>query len=69
MGSPAGLSVNPTGQQTMPRCRLTASVNVQNLFNQAAYSGFSGIMTSPFFLQPTQASGMRRITVNMGMSF
>ncbi len=69
MGSPAGLSVNPTGQQTTPRYRLTASVNVQNLFNQAAYSGFSGIMTSPFFLQPTQASGMRRITFNMGMSF
>jgi hypothetical protein len=69
MGSPAGLSVNPTAQQTTPRYRLTASVNVQNLFNQAAYSGFSGIITSPFFLQPTQASGMRRITFNMGMSF
>ncbi len=69
MGSPAGLSVNPTGQQTLPRYRLTASVNVQNVFNQPSYSGFSGIMTSPFFLQPTQASGMRRITFNMGMSF
>ena len=69
MGSPAGLTVNPTGAQTTPRYRLNLSVNVQNLFNQPVYSGFSGIMTSQFFLQPTSASGVRRITFNANVSF
>ncbi len=69
MGSPAGLTVNPTGMQTMPRYRLSLSMNVQNLFNQAVYSGFSGVMTSPFFLKPTTASGVRRVTLNTTVSF
>jgi hypothetical protein len=69
MGSPAGLTVNPTGAQTMPRYRLNVALNIQNLLNQPSYSGFSGVMTSPFFLQPTQAFGVRRITFNMNVSF
>lgn len=69
MGSPAGLTVNPTAAQTMPRYRLNVSVNIQNLFNQPVYSGFSGILTSPFFLQPTVASGLRRIMFNTNVSF
>ena len=69
MGSPAGLTVNPTGAQTTPRYRLNVNVNVNNLFNQPAYSGFSGILTSPFFLQPTAANGLRRITFNTNVSF
>ena len=69
MGSPAGLTVNPTGAQTMPRYRLNLSVNIQNLLNKPMYSGFSGIMTSPFFLKPTQATGVRRVTFNTSVSF
>ena len=69
MGGPAGLTVNPTGSQTMPRYRLNVAVNIQNMLNQPVYSGFSGIMTSPFFLQPTVASGVRRITFNANVSF
>jgi hypothetical protein len=69
MGSPAGLTVNPTGAQTMPRYRLNLSVNIQNLLNRPMYSGFSGIITSPFFLQPTQATGVRRVTFNTSVSF
>lgn len=69
MGSPAGLTVNPTAAQTMPRYRLNVAVNVQNLLNRPVYSGFSGIMTSPFFLQPTSASGVRRVTFNTNVSF
>jgi Carboxypeptidase regulatory-like domain len=69
MGSPAGLTVNPTGAQTMPRYRLGISLNVQNVFNQPVYSGFSGVMTSPFFLKPTSASGVRRVTLNTTVSF
>ena len=69
MGSPAGLTVNPTASQTTPRYRLNVAVNINNLFNRAVYSGFSGIMTSPYFLQPTSASGVRRVTFNVGVSF
>jgi Carboxypeptidase regulatory-like domain len=69
MGSPAGLTVNPTGAQTMPRYRLNIGVNVNNVFNQPAYGGFSGIVTSPFFLKPTTAGGLRRITFNTNVSF
>ena len=69
MGSPAGLTVNPTGAQTTPRYRLNVNVNVNNLFNQPVYGGFSGIVTSPFFLQPTQANQLRRVTFNTNVSF
>jgi hypothetical protein len=69
MGSPAGLTVNPTAAQTMPRYRLNVSLNFQNLLNQPAYSGFSGVMTSPFFLKPTSASGVRRVTFSTNVSF
>lgn len=69
MGSPAGLAVNPTPVTSTPRYRLNVSLNVNNLFNQAFYSGFSGVMNSPYFLQPTSASGYRRITVSTSMSF
>ena len=63
------LTVNPTGTQTQPRYRLNVAVNIQNLFNQPVYSGFSGAMNSQFFLQPTRADGVRRITMNANVSF
>jgi len=69
MGSPAGLTVNPTAAQTTPRYRLNISVNVNNLFNQPVYGGFSGNMLSDKFLQPTQANGLRRISFNTNISF
>jgi outer membrane receptor protein involved in Fe transport len=53
----------------MPRFRLTLAVNIQNLLNKPVYTGFSGIMTAPNFLKPTNAFGVRRITFNMGVSF
>jgi hypothetical protein len=39
------------------------------VFNQPAYSGFSGALNSPFFLQPTRADGVRRISFNASVSF
>ena len=69
MGSPAGLTVNPTAATTTPRYRLNLIVNINNLWNQPVYSGYSGIITSPFFLQPTAASGMRCITFSTNVSF
>ena len=69
MGSPAGLTVNPTAAQAQPRYRLNVSVNIQNVLNRPIYSGFSGNLLSPLFLQPTRADGVRRITFNTSVSF
>ena len=63
------LTVNTTGGQQVARYRLSLSANVQNVFNQPTYNGYSGVMTSTNFLQPTSASGVRRTTVNLGLSF
>jgi hypothetical protein len=64
-----GLNVQTMAPQAQPRYRLNIGANITNLLNRPQYSGFSGIMTSPYFLQPTQASGVRRITFNAGVSF
>jgi hypothetical protein len=69
MGSPAGLTVNPTAAQTLPRYRLNVSVNIQNVLNRPIYSGFSGNLTSQFFRKPTRADGVRRITFATNVSF
>ena len=69
MGSPAGLTVNPTAATTTPRYRLNISVNINNLWNQPVYGGFSGIIGSPYFLQPTAANQLRRITFSTNVSF
>ncbi len=63
------LTVNTTGGQQVARYRLSLSANVQNVFNQPTYNGYSGVMTSTNFLQPTSASGVRRTTLNLGLSF
>jgi hypothetical protein len=62
-------TVNITGNQAVARYRLNLSVSMQNPFNRPNYNGYSGVMTSTNFLQPTSASGVRRTTVNLGLSF
>ena len=69
MGSPAGLTVGQGAPQTTPRYRLSLSLNINNIFNRPFYGGYSGVIGSPFYLQPTSASGVRRITMSTTMSF
>jgi len=63
------LSVNVAGSEPVPRYRLNLSVNMQNLFNRPTYGGYSSVITSPTFLQPTSASGVRRTTMNINLTF
>ncbi len=63
------LSVNVSDSQAVARYRLNLSVNMQNLFNRPTYSGYSGVITSPSFLQPTSASGVRRTKINANLTF
>ncbi len=55
--------------QAAPRYRMNFSVNMENLTNHANLTQYSGIMTSQYFLQPTQVVGVRRITFSIGWSF
>jgi hypothetical protein len=44
-------------------------VNANNLTNRANLSGFSGVMTSPFFGTATSVIGPRRIEFGMTFGF
>jgi hypothetical protein len=63
------LTANVMNAQPVARYRLGISVSINNLFNQPIWGGYSGVMTSRNFLQPTSASGVRRTTINMNLSF
>ena len=51
------------------RYRLNLFMTVQNVTNHQNLSGYSGVMTSPFFMQPTNAQNLRSINFGVGMSF
>ena len=69
-GSPAGdFRVTQMQADPLPRFRLGVVVNAQNLTNHTNYTGFQGSLTSPFFHQPTNVSGMRKIDVGLNFSF
>jgi hypothetical protein len=51
------------------RVRVELYVSAQNLLNHVNPIGFSGVMTSPFFGQPTAAMPGRRIDVGMRIGF
>jgi hypothetical protein len=63
------LTVNVANSEAVARYRLNLSVNIQNLFNRPTYNGYSGVLTSPSFLQPSSASGVRRTNININLTF
>jgi len=65
-GAPVVQMMTP---QAQPRYRLNIGVDIQNPTNHATYSGYSGVMTSPYFLKATSANGYRRINFNVSLSF
>jgi len=67
--SGGGTSVANLGGQVIPRYRLQLTVQVQNPTNRANYSGYSGLMTSPFFGKPTVVEGVRRFYLQAAFSF
>jgi hypothetical protein len=58
-----------TGGAAPPRYRIGISAQVQNLTNHANFTGYTGTMTSPFFLQPQNVQTMRKIDVALNFSF
>ena len=63
------LSVSTVAAQALPRYRLSFNVEIFNLTNRSNFVGYSGVMTSPLFLKPTNVSGVRRINIGMSLSF
>ena len=51
------------------RIRLELFISASNLFNTVNPMGYSGVMTSPFFAQPTAAGPARKIDVGMKVGF
>ena len=58
-----------TGGAAPPRYRLGISANIINLTNHANFTGYSGTMTSPFFLQPQNVQNMRKVDISLNFSF
>jgi hypothetical protein len=64
-GAPTVQAVN----QPANRYRLQVFLQAQNITNHANYSAYGGMMTSPFFRQPTNVLGTRKIDIGMSLTF
>ncbi len=63
---------SPRGGRGGPRGRqkgITLSASINNLTNRANYSGFSGVMTSQYFLQPTNVANPRQVDLSLRFNF
>jgi hypothetical protein len=52
-----------------PRYRLGFYVNIQNATNHDNFVGYVGTLTSPFYGQPTNVSGTRKVDAGFNLSF
>ena len=51
------------------RFRIGLFLVAQNLTNHANYTGYSGTITSPFFMQPTGVQQTRRVEAGLNFGF
>ena len=65
----AGGGGRPGGRGGGRQKGITLSVSAQNLTNRSNYSGFSGVMTSPYFMQATSVSNPRQIDLSLRLNF
>ena len=66
-----GAGAAPKCAPSMPpsRYRIGFFVQAQNLTNHANYTGYSGVMTSPFFRQATAVTTPRRVEAGLNFGF
>ena len=57
------------GESQPGRYRIALSVNATNLTNHANYTGFSGVMTSPYFMRATAVANPRKIDISVSLGF
>jgi hypothetical protein len=66
----AAAAAQGTGGAGAPqRYKFSIYASVNNLTNHANLSGFSGVMTSPFFMSPTGVQNPRKVDMGMNISF
>jgi hypothetical protein len=64
-----GMSALPGGGVENKRIRIELFASASNLFNRVNLLGYSGVMTSPFFLQPTAAGPARKFDIGLKIGF
>jgi hypothetical protein len=57
------------GAGSPQRYKMSVYASINNLTNHANLMGFSGVMTSPFFMSPTGVQNPRKVDVGMNVSF
>jgi hypothetical protein len=55
--------------QSIPRYVINWALNFTNLTNRDNFVGYSGVMTSPFFGQPTNVANPRRFQTSLRFDF
>ena len=68
-GDAGGISATQGAASTQGRYRLSLNANIQNITNHHNLIGYSGVITSRAFLQPTSFQGTRKIDFGLGLSF
>jgi hypothetical protein len=68
-GGPSDSMGGFSGGADEKRWRFELFVAATNIFNNVNLLGYSGVMTSPFFLQPTSAAPPRRIELGARFGF
>lgn len=68
-GAGGTLTVTTVTRPEQGRYRMTINVFVYNLTNRTNFTGYSGVLTSPFYQQPTSSQMARRIHVGMNLQF
>jgi len=66
-GRPGGPGGGPRGGGRQKG--ITINLSAQNFTNRYNYSGFSGVMTSQYFLQPTSVSNPRQVDISIRFNF
>ncbi|HWI20060.1 MAG TPA: TonB-dependent receptor, partial [Vicinamibacterales bacterium] len=68
-GGGGGRGGPPAGRGGGRQKGITISVSAQNITNRSNYSGFSGVMTSPYFMQATSVQNPRQIDLSLRFNF
>ncbi len=68
-GVGGGMAAGFGGGAVDKRFRIELYLSAQNLLNRANDVGYSGVVTSPFFAQPTNVMNPRKLQVGMRSGF
>ncbi len=63
------LGARTAGDDAQSRYRLGFTLQIANLTNRYNYGGYSGVMTSAYFLQPTLVQNPRKVDIGVTFAF